>query len=188
MNYQVKSNSRYSNQSGFTLVELVIVIVLLGILAATALPRFLDVTDEAKIAVLNGVGGNFATAVMLVHAQWVAEGNSSPAAVDAGNKISVDMDGSSVFTNENGWPANINAASASENDQTAAECQEVFNTILQNAPTSTTVAINNEQFDISVQSSSPDVCVYELVINGTTPGTHFFTYALTNGNVVITTP
>ena len=40
--------------AGFSLIELVIVIVILGILAVTALPRFLDVTDEAKKASVEG--------------------------------------------------------------------------------------------------------------------------------------
>ncbi len=48
-------------QSGFSLMELVIVIVILGLLAVAALPRFLDVTDEAKRASIEGVAGGFAT-------------------------------------------------------------------------------------------------------------------------------
>ena len=65
-----------SRAAGFSLIELVIVIVILGILAVTALPRFLDVTDEAKKASVEGVSGGFATGVSLVRAQWEAEGRA----------------------------------------------------------------------------------------------------------------
>ena len=42
-------------QSGFTLIELVIVIVILGILAVTAAPKFIDIQDDAKLAAAQGV-------------------------------------------------------------------------------------------------------------------------------------
>ncbi len=48
------NNGMTRQAAGFSLIELVIVIVILGILAVTALPRFLDVTDEAKKASVEG--------------------------------------------------------------------------------------------------------------------------------------
>jgi MSHA pilin protein MshA len=49
-------------QAGFTLIELIIVIVIIGIMAAVAIPRYTDLTTEARIGVLKGAAGSIASA------------------------------------------------------------------------------------------------------------------------------
>ena len=77
-------------QSGFTLIELVIVIVVLGILAALAVPRFISLQREARIAVIDSLFNSVRSGSNIVYAKSAAIGQSDQATG------SVDIDGASV--------------------------------------------------------------------------------------------
>ncbi len=80
-----------ARQSGFTLVELVVVIALLGILAAVAIPRYASYTKEARIAALNGLASSVRSAVEVAQARYIATAASSSPVTMADGVTTVDV-------------------------------------------------------------------------------------------------
>ena len=167
---------------GFSLIELTIVIVVLGILAVTALPRFLDVTEEAQNASVQGMSGGFASGVMMARAQWEAQGRGT---VNGMN--SVLYDGIRLYltsptqaeleagTLSPGYPvdtADSGSPTSNPGELTAQRCLNLWNGLLQNPPAATanfsnvTSSSEDIKYYVSAQTDGNDsYCRYYLVMS-----------------------
>ena len=155
---------------GFTLIELVIVVVLLGLLAVTAIPKFIDLTEQAQQANIEGMAGGFATGVSLARAQWEAEGRTNDGQFNVVNYDGSDL----ILTTENqnngvrpGYPIGL---SGGNDTLQLADCVDIWNNILQQPPVVTSnlgqlngVDSDSYKYFVSITGTAPlRQCVYFL--------------------------
>lgn len=162
-------------QQGFTIIELVVVILLLGILAATALPRFIDVTTQAHQSAFEGTAGGLSTGVALYRAEFTARGQRaanvplasfgglrSAPGYSAGTYVAaVAGPTASTFTSPTdftgtatGYPLATNAnINKTTNPMTSEHCVQVFQNILQGGSASIGRLVNSSNAAITGRES-----------------------------------
>ncbi len=188
---------------GFSFIELVIVIVVIGLLTVTALPLFINIIYQAKQAAIETISGNFATAVIFARSQWEADGR--PRTANDNNIVNYDgrvFKLTPAITNRSGgigYPFGLLTSPTQDVEQlTVQDCVDLMANLLQIPPPVTAlitdVATGKYAFFATIESQSTDkLCRYYQLASansnrsGATNVTagHSFTYIPAQGRVEV---
>ncbi len=163
------------SQAGFTIIELIVVIALLGILSAVALPMFISVTDEAHVAAVEGSGAGLATAIALIKAQVVANGELGMATVNVDGYGDDNID-----VNDKGYATGLDDSTTLDDSE---DCIELWRGVHQGG--AATVATAAEQADYQATFQAPAVCTYVYQAYG--DGSMSIKYDASTGNITVDT-
>ncbi len=122
---------------GFTLIELVVVIAILAILSAFALPRFAEMADEAHRSSVEGSGGAMAAAVALARSQWLANGSNGTVTNLTG------YGDETLDTSIRGWPTGVNG-NTNPDAMSGTECRDLWIKLLQTSAPSVSTATGSD--------------------------------------------
>ena len=139
-----KSMSGNAQQAGFTIVELVVVIIILGILAAAAVPRFLDVSDDAYLAQADNTRSSMVTGIAQMKGAWNAAGRPSVRIVDKGDDDGA-LGAGDAFLNTAGYIIDDTSDNANRSTAGLGDCKAIYDVLM--GPSSPALIAGNTALD-----------------------------------------
>ncbi|QYJ86896.1 prepilin-type N-terminal cleavage/methylation domain-containing protein [Shewanella mesophila] len=150
-----------STQRGFTLIELVVVIIILGIIAVTALPKFLNVSQDAQVSSVKATGGAFKSGINLARAVWATRVGSGPAEnlPTFGGSEAGEMD-----FNDAGWPAQhyFTDDEASPQLDNVEDCISVWEALFEGDEPGVSNSNSSDETDYKANYISPNQCRFNF--------------------------